>query len=68
MNNLRATVYQRAYPMILKLQFEIFLEIGHDFKLLWYNIFYWKTQNKLPLEPYFSSGTDSSRPERISTM
>ena len=54
--------------MILKLQFEIFLEIGHDFKLLWYNIFYWKTQNKLPLEPYFSSGTDSSRPERISSM
>ena len=23
------------YPMILKLQFEICLEIGHDFKLLW---------------------------------
>ena len=32
--NVRATVYQIAYPMILKLQLEICLEIGHDFKLL----------------------------------
>ena len=23
------------YPKILKLQFEIYLEIGHDFTLLW---------------------------------
>ena len=34
-NNVRETVYQnKQYPKMLKLQFEICLEIGHDLKLL----------------------------------
>ena len=33
-NNVRATVYQIAIPYDSKLQFEICLEVGHDFKLL----------------------------------
>ena len=33
--------------MILKLQFEICLDIGHDFKLLYYKYLYWKIRNKL---------------------
>ena len=37
--------------MILKLQFEIYLEIGHDFKLLWYNIIIKKLETNYPWSP-----------------
>ena len=37
--------------MILKLQFEICLEIGHDFKLLWKNIFIKKLETNYPWSP-----------------
>ena len=32
---LKQQSFKQQYPMILKLQVEICLEIGHDFKLLW---------------------------------
>ena len=67
MNNVRATVYQITIPYDSKVQFEICLEIGHDF-IYCDEIFKKKIRNKLPLEPYYSSGSDSSWLERISSM
>ena len=63
-NNVRATVYQ---PMIQKLQFEIVYKLD-TVSSYCDKIFLLKIKNKLPLESYYSSGTDSSRQKWISLM
>ena len=42
---------KKPYPLILKLQFEICLEVGHNFKLFWYNIFIKKSETNYLLSP-----------------
>ena len=44
--------------MILKMQFEICLEIWHNLRLLWLNIFIKKTGTNYALSPIIPAGTD----------